>query len=233
MDIKYLYSYLQNIEDDDEKLELIPNIYEQFKESSIMNLMPCMKLFQDEESAATFFSTALQYFTLTHTNDNYIDILQSFSQDYRYNVFSSCNGNYIIPHDYKTLLNLLSMMDNDEDKVKVIGYYSDIHINDQLAFCEFLAERFSSFSEFKKACGKLQISDLISGNFQNLFIKKNYRIIINNTKMPYVRIGDRRVFTIDNTRFTIKNSDGKIRVYIEDDLVLDSSGEYHYAKIEY
>jgi hypothetical protein len=232
MDIRYLYSFLQNIDDDDEKIDLIENVHEQFKESDIMNLIPCLKLFQDEESAASFFSTALQYFKLTHKNDSYIDIIQSFSPEHRYTVFCSCNNNYIVPHDFQAMRNVLLMMNNDEDMVKVVGYYSDIHVNDQLGFCDFLSEIFSSYSEFKKACIKLHISDLISENFRDIFIKRNYRIIINDKKMPYVRIGDKRSFSTNGSQCVIENTNGNIRISIDNKLVFDSSGDYHFVKIE-
>jgi len=232
MDIRYLYSFLQNIEDDDEKLDLIPNVHEQFKESDIMGLIPCLKLFEDEDSAASFFSTALQYFKLTHKSDSYIDIIQSFKPEHRLSVFVACNNNYIVPHDFQAMRNVLLMMDNDEDMVKVIGYYSDIHINNQLGFCEFLSEIFSSYTQFKKACSKLQISELIYINFYDEFIKRNYRIIINNKKMPYVKLGDQKTFCINDRVCCIKNINGTIRIFLDNSQILESSGEYHNAKIE-
>lgn len=230
MDLKLLHSYLKNYTDD-EKLDIIPTIAKNYSKSDITDIILCFELFENEESVLTFLSLCIQYFKLSHRNDSYITIIDWFKL-YRYNAFTTCYNNYIIPHDINAFYTLIELMNDESDILKISDYFSDIYINDHLSFCNFVSTIFISYNEFKKICEKLRIGRLFYENFQDYFVKKNYSIIINNVKLPYIKIDDKGLFMIDNKWYAIYNSFDKIQIYANNTLIVESFGIFHNIKIE-
>lgn len=148
MDLKLLHSYLKNYTDD-EKLNIIPTIAKNYSKSDITDIILCFELFENEESVLTFLSLCIQYFKLSHRNDSYITIIDWFKL-YRYNAFTTCYNNYIIPHDINAFYTLIELMNDESDILKISDYFSDIYINDHLSFCNFVSTIFISYNEFKK-----------------------------------------------------------------------------------
>jgi len=49
MDVKYLYNYLQRENDFDDRIGVLSDMGHEFRASNVVDVLPCLKLFDDED----------------------------------------------------------------------------------------------------------------------------------------------------------------------------------------
>ena len=196
MDIKYLYSHIENVEQCD-RIDRLYAICKNFNECKTIDILPCITLFNDNQ-IYEFIEQALEFLNIKSDVDDCIAFIKSFKGYQRCEIFKIYYNFINVPLDVYAMCKILILLKhNDDDMLLVIDYFTEISITDKYELGILFAKLFVSYDNLKLACSKLLISEDIQEDLKDEHMFFNTSIIIHDQIIPYVRMYEYKNVNID------------------------------------